>query len=230
MRIYIASKVTGDENYREKFEKAEAVLASIGCEPINPTCLRLPKSCSWKDYMALTLRMLDLADAVCLLPDWKESPGACIEIGYAAAKGIGIITADQILPQEGASEPAASEYPPPMPKKEDRENEMNEPKKTRICPVCGKAFEPIGRKKYCSVKCRNVEMGRRADPERKRAKKPDPPVKPVPANADPVSRCPKDCRYLGKAGSMKTCDYLLITGLPRECDARPGGCEKYEAK
>ncbi len=98
MRIYIAGKVTGDENYREKFKKTEAALASIGHEPINPTCLRLPRSCRWKDYMALTLNMLDLADAVCLLPDWGESPGAYIEIGYAAAKGIGIITVNQILP------------------------------------------------------------------------------------------------------------------------------------
>lgn len=114
MRIYIAGKVTGDKHYLEKFEKAEAALTTIGHEPINPTCLRLPKSCSWKDYMALTLSMLDLAETVCLLPDWMESPGACIEIGYAAAKGIDIITADQILPhpQESISKPVASEYPP----------------------------------------------------------------------------------------------------------------------
>lgn len=115
MKIYIAGKVTGDENYREKFEKAEAALVSIGHEPINPACLRLPKSCSWKDYMALTLSMLDLADAVCLLPDWRESQGACIEIGYAAAKGIDIIAAGQILPQDVPCdlEQATSEFPPP---------------------------------------------------------------------------------------------------------------------
>lgn len=114
MKIYIAGKVTGDENYREKFEKAEAALVSIGHEPINPACLRLPKSCSWKDYMALTLSMLELADAVCLLPDWRESPGACIEIGYAAAKDLSIIAADQILPQNVPCdlEQASSEFPP----------------------------------------------------------------------------------------------------------------------
>lgn len=111
MKIYIAGKVTGDENYQEKFERAEAALVSIGHEPINPACLRLPKSCGWKDYMALTLSMLELADAVCLLPDWRESPGACIEIGYAAAKDLSIITSDQILPRESISKPVASEHP-----------------------------------------------------------------------------------------------------------------------
>lgn len=107
---------------------------------------------------------------------------------------------------------------------------MSEPKKTRICPVCGKSFEGVGRQKYCSVKCRSVEMSRRANPKKKPEKKQAAVNKPVPASADPVSVCPKDCKYLGKSGSVKMCDYLLITGMPRECDVRPGGCEKYEAR
>ncbi len=114
MRIYIAGKVTGDENYREKFNQAEKALASIGHEPINPACLQLPKSCSWKDYMSLTLRMLDLADAVCLLPDWKESRGACVEYGYAVAKDKIIVYAEEILPEPAANaDPVRQPVPPP---------------------------------------------------------------------------------------------------------------------
>ncbi|NBH62156.1 hypothetical protein D1155_10885 [Anaerotruncus sp. 80] len=45
---------------------------------------------------------------------------------------------------------------------------------------------------------------------------------------DPVKDCPKDCRYLGKGTRMKTCDYLLITGVTRGCEVRPGGCDRYE--
>ena len=116
-----------------------------------------------------------------------------------------------------------------MQKKEARESAMSEPKKTRICPVCGKSFEAVGRKKYCSVACRNVEMGRRADPKAKRVKVPSA-SKLVPVQTDPISVCPKDCKYLGKSGSLKMCDYLLITGMPRECDVRPGGCDKYVAR
>ncbi len=74
-------------------------------------------------------------------------------------------------------------------------------------------------------------MGRRTDLKRKQEQAKVLSVSnPVPVTDNLVSVCPKDCRYLGKAGYMKTCDYLLITGLPRECDARPGGCEKYEVK
>lgn len=88
MRIYIAGKITGDEDYGEKFAKAEdRLVEEMGYEVINPACLQLPDSCKWEDYMRLTLAMVDLSDAVYLLPDWKESPGACIEYGYALAKG-----------------------------------------------------------------------------------------------------------------------------------------------
>lgn len=119
MRIYIAGKVTGDENYQEKFDQAEKVLASIGHEPINPACLRLPKSCSWKDYMSLTLRMLDLADAVCLLPDWKESRGACVEYGYAVAKDKIIVYAEEILPEPAANADPVRQ-PVPLPSQNRR--------------------------------------------------------------------------------------------------------------
>lgn len=108
MRIYIAGKVTGDENYQKKFERAEKALVSIGHDPINPACVRLPKSCRWEEYMSLTLMMLDLAEAICLLPDWKESPGACMKYGYALAKGKGIVHAGQILPESALNAEAAA--------------------------------------------------------------------------------------------------------------------------
>ena len=36
MKIYIAGKITGDPNYREKFEKAEKFLAGQGHSVMNP--------------------------------------------------------------------------------------------------------------------------------------------------------------------------------------------------
>ena len=91
MKIYIAGKVTGDPDYRDKFARAEKAVITGGNEPINPARLNLPESCSWDDYMGLTLRMLDMADAIALLPDWRESPGACMEHGYALAKDMLVV-------------------------------------------------------------------------------------------------------------------------------------------
>lgn len=101
-------------------------------------------------------------------------------------------------------------------------------KKTKKCVVCGKPFPASGRKKYCSPQCRNVGNGKRKYQKSTRVKVPSA-SKPVPTPKDPVSVCPKDCNYLSRAGSLRTCDYLLITGTPRECVVRPGGCDKYES-
>ncbi len=111
------------------------------------------------------------------------------------------------------------------------ETKKTAPRRKRTCAVCGKEFYAYGRQIYCSAQCRKKEMTRRANPEPKRKQKkvkalPAKTLAPVPT--DPVRDCPKDCRFLGKETCTKTCDYLLITGVPRDCEIRPGGCDKYE--
>ena len=39
LRVYIAGKITGDENYRQKFAKAEEVLHQMG-HSVRPCCRR----------------------------------------------------------------------------------------------------------------------------------------------------------------------------------------------
>lgn len=102
MRVYIAGKITGDPAYQEKFELVAARLPELGYEPINPACLSLPASCTWNDYMQITLKLLDSAAAICLLPDWKISPGACVEYGYALATGKAVFYAEQLLAEPTA--------------------------------------------------------------------------------------------------------------------------------
>ena len=115
MRVYIAGKITGAPAYREKFESVATRLPELGYEPINPAQLSLPASCAWDDYMQVTLKLLDLAAAICLLPDWKTSPGACVEYGYALATGKAIFYAEQLLAEPTAVPapgPNAEEFPP----------------------------------------------------------------------------------------------------------------------
>jgi hypothetical protein len=93
LRVYIAGKITGDKNYREKFAKAEMVLTAMGHCVLNPA--NLPSGMEQGDYMRICFSMIDCADCVVLLPDWRESSGARLERAYAEKIGKEVVVADQ---------------------------------------------------------------------------------------------------------------------------------------
>lgn len=76
-KVYIAGKITGDPEYREKFKYAEAKLQADGCIVLNPAVL--PDGMEPKDYMRICFAMMEVADEVYFLPDWKDSAGAKLE-------------------------------------------------------------------------------------------------------------------------------------------------------
>lgn len=91
-KIYISGKITGDILYKAKFKTAAEYLKAKGHEVINPAETVLPNSklATWEDYMLVSFAFLDKADEIYMLNDWKESPGACAEYGFAIAKGMKI--------------------------------------------------------------------------------------------------------------------------------------------
>ncbi|MBR5862280.1 MAG: DUF4406 domain-containing protein [Bacteroidales bacterium] len=80
--IYISGPITGVENYKEAFNKAEQELTAAGFLVLSPTCL--PKGLSNGKYMRIDLAMIDCADAVLFLPDWDRSKGALVEFAYCS--------------------------------------------------------------------------------------------------------------------------------------------------
>lgn len=88
MRVYISGAITGNDNYKEDFARAERELSAAGHEVINPVKLEdiLPQL-TYEEYMKLDLALLDVCDAIFMLYDWKKSRGANREYGYALAKG-----------------------------------------------------------------------------------------------------------------------------------------------
>ena len=79
-KAYIAGKITNDPDFYQKFATAAEELELDGCIVLNPA--ELPRGLTKAEYMKLCFAMIDIADVVALLPDWMDSPGACVEKAY----------------------------------------------------------------------------------------------------------------------------------------------------
>ena len=86
MRVYISGGITGVENYREKFNKAQEELEKDGHDVFNPALYAdaLPKL-TYDEYMKVGLYFLNMCDAIYMLKGWQKSCGANREYGYALA-------------------------------------------------------------------------------------------------------------------------------------------------
>lgn len=73
--VYIAGKISGDAGYKEKFAAAEAKLPELAYEM----------------YYPINCAMIDGADAIYMLRDWQQSPGAVKEFLYSGERGIEIL-------------------------------------------------------------------------------------------------------------------------------------------
>lgn len=90
-KIYISGKISGTDDYLERFADAEKVLLEQGYEVVNPAREGIKlENASYEDYMELSFQLLKDCDIIYMLKDWRTSPGANQEYGYALAKGMEI--------------------------------------------------------------------------------------------------------------------------------------------
>lgn len=85
MTIYLAGKISGDPNYKEKFKRAARQIEKLFGPVLNPA--QRPEGLSAEAYMQLSFSDLGQADAAVFLPDWKDSAGARLEHDYCAYVG-----------------------------------------------------------------------------------------------------------------------------------------------
>lgn len=76
--VYIAGKIAGDENYREKFKLAQTKLEAKGFIVLNPA--ELPEGMPYESYMKIGFAMIDMSNIMYMLKDYKDSPGANREL------------------------------------------------------------------------------------------------------------------------------------------------------
>lgn len=75
--IYISGKISGDPFYKDKFKRAKEQLLNdpkVNWIVINPA--ELPEGFTYEQYMRIDNALLKECDAIFMLRDWYESPGA----------------------------------------------------------------------------------------------------------------------------------------------------------
>lgn len=94
-KVYISGKVTGSDDYVERFARAEKILKERGYDPINPVAVNaaLPPDTPWLEYMRTSLAMLMREDckAIYMLDGWEYSTGASVEWRIAQGGGYEVL-------------------------------------------------------------------------------------------------------------------------------------------
>lgn len=100
--IYIAGKMTGDSDYRTRFNAAESYLDWLGWIVVNPASL--PKGLRDEAYMPVCIAMVNACDAVCLLKDGEDSAGAMAEVMFARRQGKKVFHGVDEVPKIGGAD------------------------------------------------------------------------------------------------------------------------------
>jgi hypothetical protein len=86
MKVYISGPISGKpEGNRPAFAVASEKLKGLGFDPINPHDVgdQLPGTPTWLDYMKVDIKAMLDARAIFVLPGWRDSRGAMVEVRLA---------------------------------------------------------------------------------------------------------------------------------------------------
>lgn len=93
-KVYISGPITGQwEGNRLAFLEAEHTWMNRGWIVCNPRELN-PAGTSWKNCMLADLKELLTCNAVAVLPGWRNSKGACLEVHIAERLEMPVYEAD----------------------------------------------------------------------------------------------------------------------------------------
>lgn len=92
-RIYISGKMTGldAQEIAENFKEAKRQLCRPDVIPISPTGIAYGDKLAWAEHMRLDEVLIQICDAIYMLSNWQDSPGACHELEYAKSLGKPVI-------------------------------------------------------------------------------------------------------------------------------------------
>lgn len=99
MRIYISGKITGLSKSEAwyNFGQANRKLHSKGHDVVDPISIgeHIP-GLDWKSYMTIAYGIIHdpSVNAIYMLKNWPDSPGAVIEWSWAQARGLPVLYED----------------------------------------------------------------------------------------------------------------------------------------
>ena len=100
MILYLSGRITSDPDYKRKFDAAETRLKDEGHIVLNPAVL--PKGLKlYANYMQIGYSMLLAADGIVMLPGWKWSRGARLELKWAIERGKKVFFGTENVQEKG---------------------------------------------------------------------------------------------------------------------------------
>ena len=86
MIFYISGAIKNSQQpYKEKFKEAHEHLESLGHVVLDPSTL--PEGLLLTQYMPICMAMLEQAEAIYMLTDFRSSEGSMLELDYAMYQG-----------------------------------------------------------------------------------------------------------------------------------------------
>lgn len=96
-RVYVAGPMTGlPELNFPAFHRMAAHLRGQGLHVENPAEINADPTAGWLECMRADIKRLVECDAICLLPGWSKSKGACIEHQLAVGLGLEVMEAGHV--------------------------------------------------------------------------------------------------------------------------------------
>lgn len=97
-KYYLSGAITGQTNFKNYFDGFEKQIKKWTDEPIfNPTAIDLGEHALWEDYMRYDLRELMESESLVLLPNWRKSTGARVEVDTCEKLNIPVIKFNNLI-------------------------------------------------------------------------------------------------------------------------------------
>lgn len=98
MILYLSGPISGDPDYKEKFDAADSYLSTWKEHVVlNPAVLPFGLK-RYSDYMDVGMAMLKTAEGIVMLHGWKSSPGAREELKAAIERGMKVFFGIEAVP------------------------------------------------------------------------------------------------------------------------------------
>jgi predicted secreted Zn-dependent protease len=98
MKYYLSGAITRQPDFEAYFKAYEDGLRHWGITDIfNPASVKWPPDAEWEICMRYDLKVLADCDVLVLLPNWRKSRGAKLELRIAKELGLRVVKVNDLI-------------------------------------------------------------------------------------------------------------------------------------